>query len=410
MPWESCCATWPAKRREPERPVKTQVQSRNLGLDLLRLFAVLLVFGNHLSPPPEAHPLTRGLRQGVEAWMRGGWVGVDVFFVLSGFLVSGLLFTEHRRRGSVRIGTFLLRRGMKIYPAFWVLMLATVAFIWPWLQGTSIALWDFASEVLFIQNYAGHVWIHTWSLAVEEHFYLLLAALVWWLQHRNGKSARSDPFSSLPWIFTGVAAGCLALRLLACLQHPEFSARAVQFPTHLRIDALLFGVLLSYLTHYHQLGDRLRSFRPEWRLLLGCLLLAPPFFLERDSQRWLTVFGYNLFYIGSGLLVLAANEVKSTSSWVLQKLGELGAASYSIYLWHVFVNEGFWKLSWAQAHAGSRTFWLIYLLSFTLGALLFGYLMARVVELPVLKLRERLWPSRLAPAQATAPTRETAIV
>src|SRR5438270_7344794 len=107
----------------PRKISPTSSGSRLPGLDLLRGIAVLLVLGRHMwdVPPDVQHPLGRVL----EVWQRGGWVGVDLFFVLSGFLVSGLLFSEYKQFGTVSPGRFLLRRGLKIYPAFYVFLAGT---------------------------------------------------------------------------------------------------------------------------------------------------------------------------------------------------------------------------------------------------------------------------------------------
>src|SRR5215211_479046 len=100
-------------------------------LDVLRAVAVLLVLGRHVNvvaPMPADVPGPVALA--IRAWVKVGWTGVDLFFVLSGFLVSGLLFAEYRKNGELRIGRFLIRRGFKIYPPFWVLMAVTLAAYW----------------------------------------------------------------------------------------------------------------------------------------------------------------------------------------------------------------------------------------------------------------------------------------
>src|ERR1019366_6522082 len=127
--------------------------SRSPQLDLLRGMAVLLVIAHH-------YPYYDYL-------YRVGWAGVDLFFVLSGFLISGLLFTDWKRTGRLSIGRFFLRRGLKIYPGFYVFLLITALSLR--LHGGR-----FWNEVLFLQDYLPNFWAHTWSLAVEEHFYLLL--------------------------------------------------------------------------------------------------------------------------------------------------------------------------------------------------------------------------------------------
>lgn len=105
---------------------------RNHQLDVLRGVAVLLVLGRHIQYPPQ---LPEPFQTLVGYWSRCGWVGVDLFFVLSGFLVSGLVFEEWKRTGGFAAGRFLIRRGFKIYPAFYLLWL--LVFISQWIAGTA---------------------------------------------------------------------------------------------------------------------------------------------------------------------------------------------------------------------------------------------------------------------------------
>jgi peptidoglycan/LPS O-acetylase OafA/YrhL len=116
-------------------------------------------------------------------WFQIGWLGVDLFFVLSGFLIGGLLVTELQKHGRIDITRFLVRRGLKIYPAYFVfiaylmLMPAAKSFAQEgnaW--ATTVEEWvRYWPNLLFLQNYVGsNPAGHTWSLAVEEHFYLTL--------------------------------------------------------------------------------------------------------------------------------------------------------------------------------------------------------------------------------------------
>src|SRR5258706_12209135 len=95
-------------------------RSRNQALDILRGIAILIVLGRHLFFLPTDLPPPADLF--FRTWIRCGWAGVDLFFVLSGFLVSGLLFQEFARNGNVAVSRFLIRRGFKIYPAFYVFL------------------------------------------------------------------------------------------------------------------------------------------------------------------------------------------------------------------------------------------------------------------------------------------------
>ncbi|HEX4406503.1 MAG TPA: acyltransferase, partial [Polyangia bacterium] len=144
-------------------------------LDILRAIAVLLVLGRHMYV--------------TMFWMRTGWMGVDLFFVLSGFLVSGLLFAEHQKYGKLNVVRFWVRRAFKIYPAFYFLLIVSAV------TGFHQKGWLLA-DVFFFQNYVPGWWHHTWSLAVEEHFYLL-APLLLALIARAGRGQK-DPFVRLP--------------------------------------------------------------------------------------------------------------------------------------------------------------------------------------------------------------------
>ena len=135
-------------------------------IDFLRGIAVLLVVFRHIYLEP--------------ILITVGWVGVDLFFVLSGFLVSNLLFQEYKQTQTVKPIRFLIRRGFKIYPLFYI-MIFLLFFIESHLNPQYYDIYKarLFNEVLFIQNYHYDVTLigHTWSLAVEEHFYFALALL-----------------------------------------------------------------------------------------------------------------------------------------------------------------------------------------------------------------------------------------
>lgn len=126
--------------------VPVSLRGRLSRVDALRAVAVLLVMVHHLTPPPAYAP-----RAGValiEFAQRPSWFGVDLFFVLSGFLVSGLLFREHRLHGDLRTGRFLIRRGFKIYPSFYIFLFATFFLgVYPRRAPTN---WDLLVNGLFV--------------------------------------------------------------------------------------------------------------------------------------------------------------------------------------------------------------------------------------------------------------------
>jgi len=166
-------------------------------LDILRGVAVLLVLACHC--------------RASEFLLRSGWV--DLFFVLSGFLVSGLLFVEHQRTGRIRIWRFFARRGFKIYPAFYFFVAVTLLF--DALHSKPPEISSLIRELVFIQNYGPAIWPHTWSLAVEEHFYLLVGLGLF-----TASCLLRTPFRFLPIALLAVCAMALVLRLVTATVIP----------------------------------------------------------------------------------------------------------------------------------------------------------------------------------------------
>jgi peptidoglycan/LPS O-acetylase OafA/YrhL len=366
-----------------------------VGLDVLRFVAVFLVLGRHVS---HLDSDTHGL---FASWRAGGWVGVDIFFVLSGFLVSGLLFDEFKRTGRIDSKRFLVRRAWKIYPAFWAMIAFTlfmrIAFRSPDSQSWAALTKSTIAELLFVQNYIYGLWGHTWTLAVEEHFYVALVLLLATLAIRSPAAA----FREIPAIFLAVAVICLSLRMATVYSHRLEPHDWFAFcGTHLRIDSLLFGVLISYLCHFRDFQKRIASCPTALLLGGGILGLTPPFFLGEiwGSAVWaVLVIGC---YLASGALVLAATRLRTTSSSALLVFASLGAVSYSIYLWHVAVNA--WGTRAIYKVLGARSDGL-YLATYLFGSFALGLIMSRLIEMPTLALRDKWFPSRrkhsLAPVE-----------
>lgn len=350
---------------------------RNLGLDLLRIVAVFFVLGRHLHLPDNAN-------FALQVWQQGGWIGVDLFFVLSGFLVSSLLFREYKRNGKIDVKRFLIRRGFKLYPAFWAYLVFVICMRYKFNQLPSTK--DILGDVFFLQNYVGCVMAHTWSLAVEEHFYLGIAILFgcWtWLKPQHN-------FAAIPLMFGVIAFTCLCVRLLNIVLFPEFSFQRYVFGTHIRIDSLFFGVLISYLYHFKNLENNM-AWIPSWLLLvLGGVLLSPAFVWPLESNKFITTVGFIFLYVGSGSILIAALRLSDSKYLPLQFLGLLGAASYSIYLWHGPIN--LWGCSALSKITGLSGFYF-YFFAYTIGSCLFGLVMSRVVEFPALQFRDLFFPT-----------------
>jgi peptidoglycan/LPS O-acetylase OafA/YrhL len=343
-------------------------------LDILRGVAVLLVLACHC--------------RASEFLLRSGWVGVDLFFVLSGFLVSGLLFVEYQRAGRIRIGRFFARRGLKIYPAFYFFIGLTLLF--NALHSKSPEISNLMRELAFIQNYGPGIWPHTWSLAVEEHFYLLVG-LGLFISTRLLRR----PFRFLPIALLAVCAMALVLRLIAATIIPVWDITTQGEPTHMRLDSLAFGVLVSYA--YHFCRDELERLIVRYQVPLFLLALLCIFtVMARLQQDWFVhTIGYTLLYIGFGSLLLWALFVKLRYPGWLARVGTVvstvGFYSYSIYLWHLAAR--YWLLPGLYRFTGVRENSAADLGVYILVACGTGILMARLVEVPSLKFRDKLFPS-----------------
>ncbi|MGI8638644.1 MAG: acyltransferase family protein [Pyrinomonadaceae bacterium] len=355
-------------------------------LDFLRAAAIFLVIGNHSAIcPPDANSL---LNKITSVWYRGGWTGVDLFFVLSGFLIAGLLFNEYKKRGDIDIKRFLIRRGFKIYPAFWFMILTTLAVTI--FSGETIYRGGFLSELLFIQNYHSGIWEHTWSLAVEEHFYIFLS-LLFFVFLFLGRNSHKNSFDFIPKIFAFVAVVCLALRFVTNI-YLGFSYETNIEQTHLRIDSLFFGVFLSYLWNFRGLSDsRFLNKNKFFIGLVGVCCFVPAFVFELNETFWLETIGLTMLYLGGGFLLLALLKSDFGDSKFLRTFAEIGKYSYSIYLWNLPTH--FWLAKFTNLAAEN---WFLYAFLYWSGTLVLGIGTAKLIEYPVLRLRDKLFPSNIS--------------
>lgn len=263
------------------------------------------------------------------AGLPGGFVGVDVFFVISGYLIGGLLWQELRTSGRIRLGQFWLRRIRRLAPAFLVMAAATAAagaaillpFEFREFGKELIAATLWLSNVLFWRD-AGYFdpgaetrpFLHTWSLAVEEQFYLALPLLLLLL----ARARRALPLL-LGLLWAGSLAACLAVT-------PRDPAAAFYlFP--FRAWELLTGVLLALLT----LGRPGRH-GPPWAAALGLLLIGGAVLLARPEgfPGWQA-----LVPVAGAALILWARDEGPVARLLAHPLPVfVGLISYSLYLWH----------------------------------------------------------------------------
>ncbi len=359
-------------------------------LDFLRGIAILLVLFRHQFL--------------YEFTQKAGWIGVDLFFVLSGFLVSGLLFKEFQRFGNIRPKLFLIRRGFKIYPIYYLFY---SIYLIPIVIQEEFNATGFIADMLFIQNYIvgwGYAYAPSWSLAVEEHFYFATAAVMFFiLREKNSfwSVGALKTFRFERWI-VAILVLCLAMRIVSNVYLPEAGARNITM-THLRIDSLLAGVLISFWYHFKRQAFTLFIQRhKKWLLVVAMLLLSFTPFVEHSKSIYVLTIGFTVIYIAFGIVLswfLTDGQInrrldRYLSATVVNGVAKIGVASYSIYIIHSFVNYAF---NVGVGFVFSQPLIpIIMFLTTSLISILCGLFMTTYVETFFLNIRDRYFPARNA--------------
>ena len=347
---------------------------RAIELDFVRGVAILRVMGVHFYTVPTNNVLYHLAEYPGRTF---GGAGVDLFFVLSGFLVGGLLMKEYKAQQSVEVRRFILRRGMKIWPAYYVfILLEAVTHAHP----LKTFLWQ---NLLHVQNYTGTSIRHTWSLSVEEHFYLVLAFGMGWMVTRHWTPAR------MLKLFLAVMGMVLILRTISCFVF-GFSAAFEQ--TQNRLDALVCGVTLALLFHFYP--KKFDSISRRKLPLLAIAALAVVFACTVQAPAIRNSIGFTIIYIGAAaFLLLVYSHSTRIRGWIPYRIvAAIGVYSYGIYLYHNSIRKPCLML---VSHFPAVLQWPSLWLAQCIAAILLGAAMTRIVEWPFLRYRDRILPQRV---------------
>lgn len=306
-------------------------------LDGLRAFAVFAVVAFHCRVPLAG----------------GGYIGVDIFFVLSGFLITGLLLRQHEHVG-IRLWEFWLRRVLRLVPALAALLMAYLAvapFLWPSrYQGIDAAL-----VAAFLSDYSRAYFgtpdmlRHTWSLSVEEHFYLLWpVALIGML-----KIQRSNTLAKSCLLLFCVATAWRIWRF-----NPD-TMQVVYYGFDTRMSGLLLGAALAAYAANNPTTRWFQRIRPATGLL--AILIALCCTLHwRDANYFL--WGMTIAEIATALLIASVLNRPGPAAHTLARapVAYLGRISYGVYLWHfpaaLYLRDA---MPWPQALLLTSTFAVI---------------------------------------------------
>ncbi len=323
------------------------------------------------------------------SWLsRFGWAGVDIFFVLSGFLIGAQVFKPLQRGEPMSFGRFYARRAWRILPAFAVVLTLYTCFpdlreapgLQPW--------WQFATFTvnLLIDYERNQAFSHAWSLCVEEHFYLVFPLLAYTLTRRPSVLKCVGVWAVV--VALGIVLrGGVWLHDAAMNTQRNWFIEDIYYPTWMRADGLLVGVMLAALRVYRPQTWARWQERSNICLLGGLATCGLAFWLFRDRTGLLAnTLGWPLLSSGFGLLVIAGADPRSViGRWPLPGAGWIATISYSLYLSHkiTFHLVKVKVVPW-MPHSGALLF-----ATYALAALVGGAALHYLVERPFLRWRDR---------------------
>ena len=320
------------------------------GLDGIRAIAVIMVLAYHLKL----------------ALFKSGFLGVTVFFVLSGYLITGILISEVEEEGTIDLKNFWLRRIRRLVPAV-MLMAVVIIFVSAVVNRVIFTKGckDFLASVLGFNNWwqifnkvsyfeaAGvpSPFTHCWSLAIETQFYLIYPLILLGI-YKLVKS-REEGRAKRGLLFAGVTLmlALISVILMIVLFDPQQDASRVYYGTDTRAFSLLFGALLAILWEYRMVPRRLSA---SVNMVLGSVSFAVLFVMTiaiNGSSNFWYRGGQFVGTILTVLVIYAVSGRKTLLSRVLSHpvLKWIGDRSYSIYLWHypiiLLISKGI-KASW----------------------------------------------------------------
>jgi len=332
-------------------------------LDGLRAISISLVVLSHLANWKHAN---------IDFALPYGALGVHIFFVLSGYLITGLLLKEHDRTSTISLKDFYIRRGFRIFPAAFVFMAIVIALFW-----RQMTWYHVLAAVLYVSNMdmaRPWIFVHLWSLSIEEQFYLLWPfAVKKWFRHKT--AILIGVFFFAPVFRTAL----YAFRVQNGLLH--------SLPAH--ADELAIGCLLAVL------APRLPKISGYLALPMLALVILSPWFPAITPARTLVMlFVFRpLVHVSIAALVLHVIQVPYRAlNWA--PVAWIGKISYSIYLWQeLFCTNTSLRLGYS-------------LILPTLAAACLSYYL---VEQPMLRLREKL-PQKQLSSEVLVPQGDMEVV
>jgi peptidoglycan/LPS O-acetylase OafA/YrhL len=366
------------------------------GLDHLRALAITLVFIFHYRLFP--HP------DWIDTIGSFGWTGVDLFFVLSGYLIASQIFNQVKQ-DKFSLYEFFIKRFFRILPAYWVVL--ALYFLVPAFKEWEALppLWKFLS---FTQNFGldlrtQRTFSHAWSLCIEEQFYLLLPLSVLLLKYLNAR--KRSIYLIIALFIATITARWLSWNyfIVPVIDTDAFGMlwyKHIYYPTYNRLDGLLVGVGIAGVYVYYPKTKAYFEKHSNIALVLGLALAAIAYFVCMVQYTFAaSVWGFAIVAVAYGMMVICATAQNGLLNKFRSNItSTIATLSYSLYLVHKatihLTQDLFTQFGIEQEST-------VMFLACTITSLLGALILNKIIEKPFLKLKEKYLNTLAADNKAT---------
>lgn len=377
-----------------QNTLENKTKNRLHGLDTLRAIAIIIVLIYHYRVVVSQENIFGFMSQ-------LGWTGVDLFFVLSGYLIGNQILSALAKGQSLSLKNFYIRRFLRTLPNYYFVL--ALYFIFPtFLAGTTTAsVWSFLTFTQNLNMRPGETFTHSWSLCIEEQFYLIFPVVALLIACTNRSLA-------VAWaVIIGAILLAMSLRGFNWYTHGQAAITGSEFWNHIyyssytRFDELLPGIAIALVKNFHPSVYEKILRRGNLILVLGIIAVGIMFYLLQNYfyidnygfSGLMATFSYSFLAISFALLVLAALSPHT----ILYRIRIPGTASlvlwsYAIYLIHKPLFQVFKTILPEQGVNTDHTLGVSIIMAVSLVA---GWGLYQFVETPFMKLRERFYPDNI---------------
>jgi peptidoglycan/LPS O-acetylase OafA/YrhL len=351
------------------------------GLDSLRAFAIIVVLVHHWGLPFQSVTINDYVKKII---IPGGRFGVDLFFVLSGFLITSILLNARQQAGAKNlhvIKNFVIRRALRIFPIYYLFIFFLILIHYPFIKTHLVWFVTYTSNILSYRDHSWNPFSHTWSLAVEEQFYLLWPWLIIYV-----------PGKYLKYIFlTAIGIGIASTFLTVGIYQNEFGT--VLLPSCLH--AFGIGGLYAYANEHAEIK---KIFLRVLNILFPLAILIYVYWISSPKQDF---FIYWFRVVNCIISIWMIHKIiHNRSPWIQRNFSEnrllntIGKISYGIYLYHgavhfcyTSIRQKFFSDS-PRINSLLSNFYFVYFIEFLI-LFAVSYCSFYLLEKPIMKLKDK---------------------